>query len=85
MQALVEEQAALRRVATLVAVDPDPSHVFARVCEEVGAVLGLESTNLARFESPEKAGSSAAGACAPRRSSLSERRSRSAVTRQSRR
>ena len=55
MQALVEEQAALRRVATLVAVDPDPSHVFARVCEEVGTVLGVESTNLARFESPGKA------------------------------
>jgi signal transduction histidine kinase len=55
MQALVEEQAALRRVATLVAVDTDPSHVFARVCEEVGSVLGVESTNLARFESPDKA------------------------------
>jgi signal transduction histidine kinase len=55
MQALVEEQAALRRVATLVAVDPDPTHVFARVCEEVGVVLGVDSTNLARFESPGKA------------------------------
>ena len=51
LQALLEEQAALRRVATLVASDPEPREVFARVCEEVGAVLGVESTNLTRFES----------------------------------
>ncbi len=50
LQALAEEQAALRRVATLVAGNPEPSQVFARVCEEVGAVLGVESTNLTRFE-----------------------------------
>jgi len=50
LQALVEEQAALRRVATLVAGNPDPSEVFARVCEEVGKVLGIEGTNLTRFE-----------------------------------
>jgi signal transduction histidine kinase len=55
LQALAAEQAALRRVATLVAGNPDPSQVFARVCAEVGAVLGVESTNLARFESPERA------------------------------
>jgi signal transduction histidine kinase len=51
LQALLEEQAALRRVATLVASDPEPREVFARVCEEVGAVFGVESTNLTRFES----------------------------------
>jgi signal transduction histidine kinase len=50
LQGLVEEQAALRRVATLVASDPDPSEVFTRVCEEVGTVLGIEGTNLTRFE-----------------------------------
>jgi signal transduction histidine kinase len=50
LQALLEEQAALRRVATLVASDPEPQEVFARVCEEVGTVLGIEGTNLTRFE-----------------------------------
>jgi signal transduction histidine kinase len=50
LRALVDEQAALRRVATLVAGDPEPRHVFERVCEEVGTVLGIEGTNLTRFE-----------------------------------
>jgi signal transduction histidine kinase len=50
LRALAEEQAALRRVASLVAAGPDPSEVFARVCAEVGAVLGVNSTNLTRFE-----------------------------------
>jgi GAF domain-containing protein len=49
LRALAEEQAALRRVATLVAGDPEPAQVFARVCEEVGRVLGVESTNLVRL------------------------------------
>jgi GAF domain-containing protein len=52
LRALAEEQAALRRVAMLVAGDPDPSQVFAKVCAEVGALLGVESTNLARYETP---------------------------------
>jgi signal transduction histidine kinase len=50
LQALVEEQAALRRVATLVASGPEPRQVFEAVCEEVGTVLGIEGTNLTRFE-----------------------------------
>jgi signal transduction histidine kinase len=50
LQALLEEQAALRRVAMLVASDPEPRQVFERVCEEVGRVLGIEGTNLSRFE-----------------------------------
>ncbi|MGE5635657.1 MAG: GAF domain-containing sensor histidine kinase [Nocardioidaceae bacterium] len=49
LRALAEEQAALRRVATLVAGDPEPAEVFARVCEEVGRVLGVDSTNLVRL------------------------------------
>jgi signal transduction histidine kinase len=49
-QALLDEQAALRRVAVLVASDPDPQRVFECVCEEVGTVLGVEGTNLTRFE-----------------------------------
>jgi signal transduction histidine kinase len=51
LQALAQEQAALRRVATLVASDAEPQEVFARVCAEVGVVLGVEGTNLTRFES----------------------------------
>jgi signal transduction histidine kinase len=50
LRALAEEQAALRRVATLVASDPEPSRVFQCVCEEVGTVLGIAGTNLTRFE-----------------------------------
>ncbi|HEY1356910.1 MAG TPA: GAF domain-containing protein [Thermoleophilaceae bacterium] len=50
LRALAEEQAALRRVATLVASGAEPAEVFARVCEEVGGVLGVRSTNLTRFE-----------------------------------
>ncbi len=50
LRALAEEQAALRRVATLVAGGAEPADVFSRVCAEVGAVLGVRSTNLTRFE-----------------------------------
>jgi signal transduction histidine kinase len=50
LRELAAEQAALRRVATLVAGNAEPTEVFARVCAEVGGVLGIESTNLTRFE-----------------------------------
>jgi signal transduction histidine kinase len=50
LEALASEQAALRRVATLVAGNPDPCEVFDSVCAEMGAVMGVKSTNLARFE-----------------------------------
>ena len=50
LEALVEEQEALRRVATFVASGPEPREVFERVCQEVGTVLGIEGTNLTRFE-----------------------------------
>jgi signal transduction histidine kinase len=55
LRAVAEEQAALRRVATLVAGDPDPSEVFAVVCAELGALLDVKSTNLCRFEGPRSA------------------------------
>jgi signal transduction histidine kinase len=50
LEALLAEQAALRRVATLVAGDPDAGRMFAAVCEEVGRVLGVDSANILRFE-----------------------------------
>jgi PAS domain S-box-containing protein len=44
------EQAALRRVATLVAHGVPPPTVFAAVCEEVGRLLAASSTSLIRYE-----------------------------------
>ena len=50
LEALLAEQAALRRVATLVAGDPDARRLFEGVCEEIGRVLGVESANILRYE-----------------------------------
>ena len=46
-----EEQAALRRVATLVAQEATPDAVFAAVVREVGEVLAVEATHLGRYDS----------------------------------
>jgi signal transduction histidine kinase len=48
--ALADEQAALRRVATLVAGDAAPSRVFAQVTEEVGRLLGLPGANVMQYD-----------------------------------
>jgi signal transduction histidine kinase len=45
-----EEQAALRRVATLVANGNPPSEVFSAVSRESGLILTAETTRLLRFE-----------------------------------
>ena len=50
LRLIVEEQAALRRVATLVAKGVPPTAVFAAVAEEVGRLLGAPSTRLLRYE-----------------------------------
>jgi len=47
---LAEEQAALRRVATLVAQATPPEAVFAAVAEEVGQLLRVDLANLFRYE-----------------------------------
>jgi signal transduction histidine kinase len=47
---LADEQAALRRVATLVAEGVPPPEVFAAVAREMGQLLGVDSTHLARYE-----------------------------------
>jgi GAF domain-containing protein len=47
---LAEEQAALRRVATLVARGAAPEEVFAAVTEEVARLLVAETTNMVRYE-----------------------------------
>jgi GAF domain-containing protein len=47
---LAEEQAALRRVATLVAHRTPPEQVFAAVTEEAGRLLSVEFAALGRYE-----------------------------------
>jgi PAS domain S-box-containing protein len=47
---LAEEQAALRRVATLVAKGVLPDALFSAVCEEVEAIAGSDGSALLRFE-----------------------------------
>jgi PAS domain S-box-containing protein len=50
VERLAEEQAALRRVATLVASAARPSAVFAAVVEEVGRLLAVDQAFLTRFD-----------------------------------
>jgi GAF domain-containing protein len=50
---LAEEQAALRRVATLVARGVPPDALFAAVTEEVGRLLGTDLAGMARFDSDD--------------------------------
>jgi signal transduction histidine kinase len=47
---LGDEQAALRRVATLVAEGHDPRRIFEAVAIEVGRLLGADATRLLRYE-----------------------------------
>jgi signal transduction histidine kinase len=47
---LAEEQAALRRVATLVARGVQPGKVFAAVAEESGRVMGVSTAAVVRYE-----------------------------------
>jgi signal transduction histidine kinase len=50
LQALLAEQAALRRVATMVAAGTPAPALFARVCEELGKLLAVKATDMIRFE-----------------------------------
>ena len=47
---LADEQAALRRMATLVARGVRPPEVFAAVAQGVGLLLGVDATHMARYE-----------------------------------
>jgi signal transduction histidine kinase len=51
LHVLAEEQAALRRVATLVARGAPPEKVFAAAVEEVGRVLPVDLVSMGRYES----------------------------------
>ena len=50
LRVLAEEQAALRRVATLVARGATPEEVFAAVAEEAGRLLPVDSASMCRYE-----------------------------------
>ena len=49
LRQLAEEQAALRRVATLVARGTPPEQVFAAVAEEIGHLLSVDVVNMCRY------------------------------------
>ena len=48
---LAEEQAALRRVATLVAGNADPAASFACATEEIGRLFDSDSAGMLRYDS----------------------------------
>jgi len=50
LRRLADEQAALRRVATLIAHGLPPAEVFPAVAHEVGSVLGADVTNIVRLD-----------------------------------
>jgi hypothetical protein len=52
---LADEQAALRRVATLIARESSSAKVFAAVAEELGRLLDVDATRLVRYEEDETA------------------------------
>jgi signal transduction histidine kinase len=55
LRRFVEEQAALRRVATVVAAETDPARVFDVVTEEVGRLLDAQTANMVRYDGEESA------------------------------
>jgi GAF domain-containing protein len=55
LQRLAAEQAALRRVATLVARESSPEEVFAQVADEVGLLVEADTVGLFRYERDEHA------------------------------
>ncbi len=50
LRAFADEQAALRRVAILVAQSAAPAEVFAAVTSELGHLLNVDATSLSRFD-----------------------------------
>src|SRR3954447_14779629 len=61
LRRLAQQQAALRRVATCVAAESDPSTVFDLVAEEVACLLGGRSANVVRFEPEADTGTMVGG------------------------
>ncbi|MEN3285534.1 MAG: hypothetical protein V7607_6674 [Solirubrobacteraceae bacterium] len=55
LQALAEEQTALRRVATAVAAELEPARLFALITEEVGRLLAVGSSYVLRYDDDQTA------------------------------
>ncbi|HEY0472202.1 MAG TPA: GAF domain-containing protein, partial [Kribbella sp.] len=56
LRQLVDEQTALRRVATLVAGGAQPAEVFSAVADELGRLIGADATVVSRVDHPHGAG-----------------------------
>jgi signal transduction histidine kinase len=56
LRQLADEQAALRRVATLVAGGARPAEVFTAVADELGRLIGAEATFVSRLDHPSGEG-----------------------------
>jgi PAS domain S-box-containing protein len=54
LQALLAEQGALRRVATLVAREDEHAEVFAVVAEEIGRLFAADAAGILRYETAEQ-------------------------------
>ena len=52
LRELAEEQAALRRVATLVAKGASPGEVFSAVADELGRLIGADASYVSRLDDP---------------------------------
>jgi GAF domain-containing protein len=52
---LAQEQAALRRVATLVASEPSPGEVFGAINQEIGRLIGAQAIRMLRYERDDTA------------------------------
>ncbi|HUA04162.1 MAG TPA: GAF domain-containing protein [Solirubrobacteraceae bacterium] len=55
VERLAAEQSALRRVATLVAREHSPEDLFATLAEELGVLLGVDSSAILRYEADSSA------------------------------
>jgi signal transduction histidine kinase len=49
---LAREQAALRRIATLVVTEADPARIFGEIMQEAARSLGVASASLVRYDDP---------------------------------
>src|SRR5580700_10823516 len=52
LRQLADEQAALRRVATLVAGGARPAEVFTAVADELGRLIGADASFVSRLDNP---------------------------------
>src|SRR5919206_2804706 len=55
LEVLGDEQAALRRVATIVAREAPREEVFAAIAEELGGLMGVDHVRMWRYEDDDSA------------------------------